>query len=190
MKTVNLAHVPPQPWRNGGGLTRELLAWPVAGAWQCRISVADITQDGDFSAYPGVERWFAVIAGTGVELGLASGSLALTGDSDPCHFDGEQAPACRLLAGPTRDLNLMAQRASGSSHMQRVQSGLAWCSGAALRAVFTAMPMTLHVGDQPALALAAGSLAWCDSGSAAPWRAVLPAGVPTAWWLSFQQHAT
>ena len=29
-----LADVAPQPWRNGGGVTRELLAWPAAGDWR------------------------------------------------------------------------------------------------------------------------------------------------------------
>lgn len=36
------------PWRNGGGATRELLAWPYAEDWRVRISVALIagaTQD-------------------------------------------------------------------------------------------------------------------------------------------------
>jgi hypothetical protein len=28
--TVHLADVPPSPWKNGGGTTRELLAWPSA----------------------------------------------------------------------------------------------------------------------------------------------------------------
>lgn len=189
MKLVTLASVAPQPWRNGGGLTRELLAWPMdpaQGPWLARISVADIMRDGDFSVYPGVERWFAVIDGAGVELGFASGTLNLTNCTEPCRFDGEEAPACRLLAGPTRDLNLMSQRASGDSQMQRVQPALAWHSGAELRAVFTAGPMVLRVGPRPELMLAAGTLAWDDSGDASPWRALVPIGAPPAWWLSLQ----
>jgi environmental stress-induced protein Ves len=61
---------PAQTWRNGGGSTRELLAWPEAGAWQLRISVAEITRDGPFSAFAGVQRWFAVLRGDGVRLRL------------------------------------------------------------------------------------------------------------------------
>ena len=68
MNRVQLAEIAPQPWRNGGGLTRELLAWPDAEAWQCRLSVADITRAGPFSAFPGVTRWFAVLEGEGVVL--------------------------------------------------------------------------------------------------------------------------
>lgn len=190
MRLVPLDSVAPQPWRNGGGLTRELLAWPAGAPWQCRISVAEITRDGDFSAYPGVERWFAVIEGAGVELGFAAGSLQVTNGSEPCRFDGELAPACRLLAGPTtRDLNLMAQRVCGDSQMQRVQPGVAWHSSAELRAVFTAGPLALQVGNLRERLLAADTLAWEDSADGLPWRATLPAGAPPAWWLWLQLHA-
>ncbi len=189
MKRVSLASVAPQAWRNGGGLTRELLTWPTDGPWLARISVAEITRDGDFSAYPGLERWFAVIEGAGVELGFDAGSLPVTNCSEACRFDGEQAPACRLLAGPTRDLNLMSRRACGNSQLQRVQPGVAWHSGAELRAVFTAVPMVLHVGQVNEILLDAGTLAWDDSADSAPWRAVLPAAAPPAWWLSLQLRA-
>ena len=50
-------------WRNGGGRTRELLAWPDAADWKVRVSVADVESDGPFSAFPGVQRWFAVLEG-------------------------------------------------------------------------------------------------------------------------------
>jgi environmental stress-induced protein Ves len=33
-----------------------------------RISVAEITRDGPFSAFAGVQRWFAVLEGAGVML--------------------------------------------------------------------------------------------------------------------------
>ncbi len=62
--------VAPQAWRNGGGQTRELLAWPAQGPWRLRISRADIDADGPFSAFPGVTRWFTVLQGAGVALTL------------------------------------------------------------------------------------------------------------------------
>ena len=39
-QVVSLDDVEPKPWRNGGGITRELLAWPHASEWRIRISVA------------------------------------------------------------------------------------------------------------------------------------------------------
>src|SRR5258706_8972671 len=55
--------IAPAPWRNGGGLTRELLAWPDRSDWIVRISVAEILASGPFSEFPGVDRWFAVLHG-------------------------------------------------------------------------------------------------------------------------------
>ena len=68
MQIVNLADVTPQPWLNGGGITRELLALPSAADWKWRISVAEVARDGPLSGYPGIERWFAVVQGAGVVL--------------------------------------------------------------------------------------------------------------------------
>ncbi|GAP34967.1 HutD/Ves family protein [Piscinibacter sakaiensis] len=105
--------VPAQPWRNGGGHTRELWTWPADGPWQARLSVADIAADGPFSAFPGIERHFAVLSGEGVELALPGGPRRV-GPRDPaCRFDGGAAPGCRLLGGPTRDLNLMLRGLDG-----------------------------------------------------------------------------
>ena len=85
---VALDAVRPQPWRNGGGVTRELLAWPARGEWNVRVSVADIDADGPFSALPGVVRWFAVIEGAGVELAFATGVRRVLPADPPLRFDG------------------------------------------------------------------------------------------------------
>ena len=43
LQIAPLAGAAAQPWRNGGGITRELLAWPVASdQWALRVSVAQI----------------------------------------------------------------------------------------------------------------------------------------------------
>ncbi len=106
--------VAPQPWRNGGGVTRELLTWPDGAPWNVRVSVADIDADGPFSAFPGVERWFAVIEGRGVELNFGGSIERIARGDAPLRFDGARAPLCRLLDGPTRDLNLMLRNARGA----------------------------------------------------------------------------
>jgi uncharacterized protein len=110
MNRVHLADCPDLPWRNGGGRTRELLAWPSAADWQVRVSVAEIDADGPFSAYQGIDRWFAVLEGAGVVLSLPDGKTAVRAGDGPLTFPGEAAPGCRLIDGPTRDLNLMLRR--------------------------------------------------------------------------------
>jgi environmental stress-induced protein Ves len=176
LHVVDPDSVQPQPWRNGGGVTRELLAWPpgAGGGWLVRVSVADIERDGPFSAYPGVQRGFAVLEGAGVVLDFGARELTLTTASAPLHFDGAEAPGCRLVRGPTRDLNLMALASAGEAHVHDVVEGVAWAPESRLRwrGIFTATPARLTVEHGQAVDLAAGSLAWSDTSEtlAAAWR--------------------
>lgn len=118
-KLVSLAEAQPQPWKNGGGTTRELLAWPQAEGWKVRLSVADVAAAGPFSRFEGVERWFSVLEGGGVMLRVAGGRHWLRADSEPFRFDGGLATECELSGGPTRDFNLMAP--PGRSRLRRLQ---------------------------------------------------------------------
>ena len=111
LQRVRLGDCPPQPWRNGGGLTRELLAWATAAhdtaagpgttppGWTVRVSVAEITRDGPFSPYPGVDRAFAVLEGRGVVLAWPQGDTVCRPGDEALRFDGAQAPGCRLVDG-------------------------------------------------------------------------------------------
>jgi environmental stress-induced protein Ves len=120
---------PQQPWRNGGGQTRELLLWPSdPNAWRVRVSLARIERNGPFSAFPGVERWFTVLEGAGVILSVDSKPLKLDSSSAPYSFDGGSPPKCTLVNGPTSDLNLMCR--SGRGRLQAVDSGREWHSQA------------------------------------------------------------
>lgn len=184
---------PAQPWRNGGGVTRELFAWPSGGPWRWRVSVADISQDGPFSAFEGVDRWFAVVQGAGVRLTLpddAGGTVDLRPDSAPLCFAGEAAPGCVLLDGATRDLNLMVSRAAGRASMQRVAVGPAWVSAAPLRALFAAEPLSLQIGGQAPMAVPAWTLAVSTQAAHERWQAHGATAAPQAWWLDFEPAAT
>ena len=193
---IPLDSAPPQPWRNGGGITRELFTWPADGPWRLRISVADIHQDGPFSAYPGIDRWFAVLQGAGVRLLLPAGPVTLLAGGDPLHFAGELAPACTLLHGPTRDLNLMLRREVDQSHpghaggMQRVVPDQPWTSPAALRALFCAEPIGLHTDGAPprppaGISVPAFTLAVSTQAAHKTWCASATSATPQAWWMHF-----
>ena len=127
---IVLADATPMPWKNGGGTTRELLAWPPGVAdWHWRMSVAQVDADGPFSVFEGVQRWFAVLDGAGVELALGQGGTMqtqrLTQQSDAFCFDGALPVDGTLIKGPTQDFNLMVRSAHGRAHMQRVRGTLA-----------------------------------------------------------------
>jgi uncharacterized protein len=187
VQVIDVNRVAAVPWRNGGGVTRELLAWPDGSDWHCRISVADITADGPFSAFPGIERWFAVLEGDGVVLHFADHRDALDGTSPPLHFDGAAAPQCSLQGGATRDLNLMLRRGTGNGMMQRVHGDEEWFSIAPMRAVFTTEPARLQINDADAARLPAWSLAISHHASRQRWRLQADAA-PRALWLAFEPH--
>ncbi len=113
MEIIRFAELKPEPWRNGGGVTREIASHPKAasaqdGAWDWRVSIADVGSAGEFSTFPGMERVITVIDG---EL------LLLTVDGEehplekyrPFRFSGEAASSSALPTGDIRDLNVIAR---------------------------------------------------------------------------------
>jgi environmental stress-induced protein Ves len=159
---VRVADIAPMPWRNGAGVTRELLAWPDPQDWLLRVSVADIEAPGPFSAYPGVDRWFAVLEGGAVRLdapGTESKELtALHADLHP--FSGDVATHCSMLGAATRDFNLMAQR----SRLRLTQQSLRQCpvlkTRAAVAGLFVAQGAELRQEGASVRALPPFTLAW------------------------------
>lgn len=192
MNVVRLADVRPEPWRNGGGRTQALLAWPPGEDWQLRVSVAAIEQDGPFSAFPGIERWFTVLNGAGVTLSLPSGEHTLQPDSPPLCFDGAHAPGCRLLAGPTQDLNFMVRQATGRGEMRRATPGSQASAQADWRGLYAAQALTLEL-DGAQMTVTAGSLLWLAEPEAVGWQvhavghaeSNMASPSPRAWWLSW-----
>jgi uncharacterized protein len=191
--TVSVIHtldVLPQPWKNGGGSTRELLAWPAVQDWQVRISLADIVQDGAFSAFPGVQRWFGVVQGAGVGLQFAHRQVTQTLDSAALQFDGADVSFCRLLNGPTQDINLMLRGGDAARGcMQPVMQGAEWQTDMPLRALFTSTA-GVWCDDFHERRLAAYDFLWTANATGSAWRFVADApaqvAILGAWWLGAQ----
>lgn len=107
------------PWKNGGGVTREIACHPPNANMQdfdWRISIAHIARDGDFSVFAGVDRVITLLEGGGVQLSSADGSAddsvlhALDTPLQPFAFSGDAAVHGRLLNGDCHDLNVMTRR--------------------------------------------------------------------------------
>ena len=189
LRIVPLAGAAAQPWRNGGGVTRELLTWPAsAHPWALRISVAQIDRPGPFSAFADVERWFAVVEGAGVELHEGEHRHRLTPHSEPLCFDGAAAPDCQLLGGPTLDLNLMARRGTGSAGMHRARREVAWRSNDEWRALYTNGPARLQVEGRHAAHLAAPALVWHACADGSSWSFHPSEEATLGWWMTFQAN--
>ena len=109
---VRFAELPVVPWRNGGGVTREVV---VGGSgsdpqdFDWRVSIADVNAPGSFSQFPGVDRVITLVEGTRMDL-VIDGVEHVLGLHDLLSFDGASQASSTLPAGPTRDLNVMTHR--------------------------------------------------------------------------------
>jgi hypothetical protein len=117
------------PWRNGGGITHELLkVGEGAQGFGLRVSVAEITASGPFSPFDGVDRAIVLLSGAGVSLGFGPSNVVHLTAATPLYaFPGELAPTGELLSGPTTDLNVMTDRATIVSEVKLLGPG--WALG-------------------------------------------------------------
>jgi environmental stress-induced protein Ves len=159
-----LSALPAQPWKNGGGLTREIAVMP-SGAGMAdftwRVSVAEIARDGPFSPFPGIDRQILLLAGAGVRLqspveavpAVPAINHLLNEPLRPFPFAGEAAISATLLGGPTQDLNVMTRRGVMRAEVDIARSDLdvGPCGGLVLLAVHGAWqlagPLTLESGQ-------------------------------------------
>jgi environmental stress-induced protein Ves len=123
MRVLRAADRIATPWKNGGGHTREVAAFPPGAdldGFEWRISLAQIAADGPFSTFPGVDRVLTVIQGEGLLLTVDDRMLALDAASPPLAFPGEARVAARLTDGPISDLNVMARRDKWRARTRRL----------------------------------------------------------------------
>jgi environmental stress-induced protein Ves len=116
MEIIRFAELRSEPWRNGGGVTRELASHPKAasaqdGAWDWRVSIADVTKAGDFSAFPGMERVLTVVEGELLLLTVDGAEHPLE-KYRPFRFSGDAAAHGALPTGDIRDLNVITRAGS------------------------------------------------------------------------------
>ncbi len=101
------------PWKNGGGMTTEIAAWPAGAApdaFDWRVSIADVANDGPFSRFAGFDRTIVLMAGGGMQLAGEGRVAMLTEPFEPYAFSGDDRVDCTLLGGPVCDFNLIVRR--------------------------------------------------------------------------------
>ncbi len=159
---VHLTDVVASAWRNGGGVTRELLAWPNPMDWLWRISVAEVCSDSIFSCFEGVQRSLAILDGAGVRLGFAHARFALTQTSAPLSFDGAATPYCELIDGHVRDLNLMVRTQAslvGTMHRIKERHEIALAAGSTIAVYANTQTARVQLGDHEWV-IPCATLAW------------------------------
>lgn len=124
VERLTLDHLPARPWKNGAGHTREIAAFPPGSGtddFEWRLSLAEVAQDGPFSAFPGVDRQILLWRGDGLHLrDGASLDHRLDRPGVPFAFDGAAPITAALLGGPTLDLNVMTRRGRWRADVSRI----------------------------------------------------------------------
>jgi len=136
------------PWKNGGGTTAEIAAFPDGSSLQAfgwRVSMADVESDGPFSIFSGIDRTLIVMEGNGIELAVGDVTHVLDGVSPRLSFPGDERTLARLLSGPIRDLNVMTRRGVFEHRARIVKAGSTWPLNDACAAFVVAMDAALDV---------------------------------------------
>jgi uncharacterized protein len=117
VRIIRFSELQETPWRNGGGITREIAIEGTGNDFVWRLSMADVGVDGAFSKFDGMHRILTVIDGPGMEL--ISSQIKLQADLYvPVRFDGSWEIEAKLKGGPLRDLNLIYHPERGTGDVQ------------------------------------------------------------------------
>jgi environmental stress-induced protein Ves len=149
MRLLRAAERVAVPWKNGGGITREVAAFPEGAgfdAFHWRISIADVAAGGPFSRFPGIDRVLTVIEGRGLVLSVEGmADVDLNERSHPFAFAGDAACDGLLLFGPIRDLNVMTRRGVCTAAVRRVLAPEEIICRAAATVLVALAPVSLGV---------------------------------------------
>ncbi|HEX7387750.1 MAG TPA: HutD family protein [Castellaniella sp.] len=164
IRILTAQETPVQPWKNGGGLTRQLAIHPdSANPDDCiwRVSAAEINTSGPFSIWSGYDRILMMTDGDAIQLTRTdTGGVTHMGPGSRLYFAGETPYTAELLGGPAHDFNLMLRRkhAHGCVDLRRSAQAIALrpgetilhCTQGVFRLDFPPRmggPRTLAIGD-------------------------------------------
>lgn len=114
------------PWKNGGGLTREIVCRPSGSdmdSFTWRASIAEIKASGAFSVFAGVDRVIVLLTGDGVHLRSSDGRVdhRLATPLAPYSFSGDDAIDATLLGGASSDFNVMTRRSAARAEVRVIR---------------------------------------------------------------------
>jgi hypothetical protein len=101
------------PWKNGGGVTSEIAAFPEASSTEnfgWRISTALVETAGPFSDFGNIDRNLIVLEGRLALQFSQNNREVILGPGQSFSFAGDAAVTGIPIGGPVRDLNVMVRR--------------------------------------------------------------------------------
>lgn len=134
------------PWRNGRGMTTEIAQeTDGTGGFLWRFSLAEVTEDGAFSAFPGIDRLILAAEGAGMDLSIdGAAPVAVPREGPALAFSGDASVGCALTGGAVTAANLMVARATAAGGLYALPPGGAW-SGAGSVVIVHALAGTLAI---------------------------------------------
>ena len=121
MRIILASDFQTQPWKNGGGITHEIARKNEGDSLLWRLSIAEVSSDGPFSAFIGLSRILTVIDGAGLWLDTPQGRLDAL-PLKPLPFSGDLPVSSRMIDGPIRDFNLIFNGARLTGSVEHVTS--------------------------------------------------------------------
>jgi uncharacterized protein len=129
-------------WKNDGGATREIAAYPLGSGFDdftWRVSIADVETDGPFSRFEGIDRTIVLLDGAGMSLTFNDASEHVLNHAFvPFEFVGEAQVSARLIDGATQDFNLMIRRTVARGKLTVMREPGAFALASDVRMVFVA----------------------------------------------------
>lgn len=93
------------PWKNNLGFTKQIaVSEPLSPYW--RMSIAEVTEDSEFSVFENLHRVLTVIDGNGMDL-LSNDKTIKADFEKPVSFPGDMPIRSQLRAGSIKDFNLI-----------------------------------------------------------------------------------
>ncbi len=124
MKTYTNKQFKVMPWKNGLGMTTEMVKLSTGTETIFRLSRARVDSDGPFSLFEGMDRYLMILQGSGLWLFCTDFPDAqLTQDSGPFFFSGDKEIHSSLIKGPVEDFNVMVKRGYARVEIKRYPSG-------------------------------------------------------------------
>ncbi len=146
VRFFNCATLAPEPWANGGGVTRTIARGPEDDAgipW--RVSLATLSGAAKFSQFAGFDRTLVLLDDGAVDLHSQDGQLTARA-GQPVQFSGDLHVWVTLPARPVLALNVMTRRQTCRATVRVTTHSL--------RVTPTASQLLLSVDGQWALASA------------------------------------
>ena len=154
LRILSVADRVAQPWKNGGGLTREIAVHPPGAgmdSFEWRISNAVVASDGPFSRFPGIDRVLLLLEGEAMDLAIdGAAPVRLTRASPPLPFAADAPAEAWVPKGPISDLNIMVRRGAWTAQAARGGGSVHVAAKAGVVMVVALDRITVRAGDEAA----------------------------------------